>query len=95
MHTEQNRTREHVACARGQAEAAAAIEACDLILSRLKHINDADHGYYQPTRTALATARRLADDLGVLLDELVERDPGSPGEEWPDLTVAPAVPSPS
>jgi hypothetical protein len=95
MTTEQNRTREHVACVVSQAEVAAALEACDLILSRLKSATRAFAGIAPPTLKSLYLAGDLADALGCLLDELVERDPGAPGEEWPDLTVTPAAPSPS
>jgi hypothetical protein len=95
MTTEQSRTREHVACVRAQAEVAAALEACDLILSRLRAVDQAFYGLRYPALSARTHARHLADSLGVLLDDLVERDPGAPGEEWPDLTVTPAVPSPS
>jgi hypothetical protein len=95
MTTEQSRTREHVACVRAQAEVTAAAEACDLILSRLKAVDQAFYGLRRPDCRPWETARRLADQLGRLLDDLVERDPGAPGEEWPDLTVTPAVPSPS
>jgi hypothetical protein len=95
MTTEQNRTREHVACVRGQAEVAAALEACDLIISRLRAVDQAFHGMVRPGWGVASQARRLADDLGELLDDLVERDPGAPGEDWPDLTVTPAVPFPS
>jgi hypothetical protein len=90
MTTEQSRTREHVACVRGQAEVTAALEACDLILSRLRAVDRAFYGLRPPGWAGAGTARRLADELGRLLDELVERDPGAPGEEWPDLTVHPA-----
>jgi hypothetical protein len=95
MTTEQNRTREHVACVRGQAEVAAALEAADLIISRLKATEQAFTGLHRPSMSALHQARCLADTLGRLLDDLVERDPGAPGEEWPDLTVTSAAPSPS
>jgi hypothetical protein len=95
MSTEQNRTREHVACVRGQAEVAAALEACDLILSRLKAVDQAFYGLGGPCDSAMIVARDLADELGQALDYIVGRDPGAPGEEWPDLTVTPAVPSPS
>jgi hypothetical protein len=95
MTTEQSRTREHVACVRGQAEVVAALEACDLILSRLKAVDRAFYGDTRPAADARLLARRLSDSLGETLDYLVERDPGAPGEEWPDLTVTPAAPSPS
>jgi hypothetical protein len=49
MTTEQSRTREHVACVRAQAEVAAALEACDLILSRLKAVDRALPGLYHPS----------------------------------------------
>jgi hypothetical protein len=95
MTTEQSRTREHVACVRAQAEMVAALEACDLIISRLKAVDRAFEGLYHPSLAALHQARSLSDTLGRKLDELVERDPGAPGEEWPDLTVTSAAPSPS
>jgi hypothetical protein len=95
MTTEQSRTREHVACVRAQAEVAAALEACDLIISRLKSVDRAFYGLRRPDYRAWGAAEQLAQRLGQLLDDLVERDPGAPGEEWPDLTVTPAAPSPS
>jgi hypothetical protein len=95
MSTDRDRNREHVACVRGQAEVAAALEAADLILSRLKAVELGFYGLTPERRSAYHAARRLADELGELLDELVERDPGAPGEQWPDLTVEPLPLNPS
>jgi hypothetical protein len=99
MSTEQNRAApvNTSPAVRAQAEVAAALEACDLILSRLRSRRRRRSSGMKSVRGGVSPPRRrrLADDLGELLDDLVERDPGAPGEEWPDLTVTPAAPSPS